>query len=111
MKTSGWLRVFSVILLFHIFIIASTSLSLSTLKDNIQDEKHLLTTTNQHKPKFEDEETVGEPRWMASYYFPLLPQFYNLDYGGVWNWLKRGDTIGYFVIRDIITVSNEFKLY
>jgi hypothetical protein len=107
MRTLAWLRVFSWILLFQtLLIITSTSLSLYTLKDKIQDDGHLLETEkekNELKPL--EKETVGEARWMASYIFPIFPQFYNLDYNSVWNFLKRSDTIVYFVDRDIISVS------
>ena len=50
-------------------------------------------------------ETVGEGRLMASYFFPLFPQFYDVDYNDVWNWLKRSDTIGYFVFENTLDVS------
>jgi len=107
MRTLAWLRVFSCILLFQtLLIITSTSLSLYTLKNKIEDDGHLLETEeakNELKPL--EEESVGEARWMASYIFPIFPQFYNLDYNSVWNFLKRSDTIGYFVVRDIISVS------
>ena len=107
MRTLAWLRVFSWILLFQtLLIITSTSLSLYTLKDKIQDDGHLLETEEEkNELKLFEKETVGEARWMASYIFPIFPQFYNLDYNSVWNFLKRSDTIGYFVVRDIISVS------
>ena len=105
MKCSLWLQAFSFILLFHTLIIASTSLSLSNFKDKKQHEQNLLTKANNDEHQVTLKETVGEPRWLASYVFPLFPQFYNVNYGKVWNFLKRSDTIGYFVIRDVINVS------
>ena len=104
MKTQAWLRIFSVTFLFQVLIITTTSISIYSVKNKAQDDDNLianekeLITTN-------EKEIVGEARWMSSYIFPLFPQFYNLDYNGVWNFLKRSDTIGYFVIRDIISVS------
>ena len=50
-------------------------------------------------------ENVGEGRLMASYFFPLFPQFYDVDYNDVWNWLKRSDTIGYFIFENTLDVS------
>ena len=106
MIISTWLRVCSGISLFQILIFTSTSLSLYTnVQNKIQDEEHLIDIDAKHEAESVNEETIGEPRWMSSYIFPIFPQFYNLDYNSVWNFLKRSDTIGYFVIRDIISVS------
>ena len=89
MKTLSWIRVFSWILLLQgLHIITSTSLSLHNLKDKTQDEGHLLETDEEKNGlKSLEEETVGEARWMTSYIFPLFPQFYNVDYNDVWNFL------------------------
>ena len=110
MRRSRWLKFVSVLLLFQLFIIASTSFSLSSLSNNKGDgfgvESNSLETNNEHAIQLEETpESVGEPRWMASYFFPIFPQFYDLDYNSVWNFLKRADTIGYFVVRDITAVS------
>ena len=107
MIISTWLRVCSGISLFQILIFTSTSLSLYTnVQNKIQDEDNLIDIDTKHEAEsVVNEETIGEPRWMSSYIFPIFPQFYNLDYNSVWNFLKRSDTIGYFVIRDIISVS------
>ena len=50
-------------------------------------------------------ESVGEGRFMASYFFPVFPQFYDVDYNDVWNWLKSADTIGYFFFENFLDVS------
>ena len=111
MQKSRWLKFISVLLLFQLFIITSTSFSLSSLSNNkggsFEDKSKLLETDNKKKSATnlgDEEESVGEPRWLASYFFPIFPQFYDLDYNSVWNFLKRADTIGYFVVRDIIAV-------
>ena len=110
MKTTSWLRVFSLTLLFHILITSSTSLSLSN--DNKKESKREINAIERREPSnqkhLSEKEDSGEARWMSSYIFPIFPQFYNLDYNSVWNFLKRSDTIGYFVIRDIISVSHSY---
>ena len=110
MKTTSWLRVFSLTLLFHVLITSSTSLSLSTY--NKKESKREINAIERREPSnqkhLSEKEYSGEARWMSSYIFPIFPQFYNLDYNSVWNFLKRSDTIGYFVIRDIISVSNSY---
>ena len=112
MKTTSWLRVFSLTLLFHILITSSTSLSLSTY--NKKGSKGEINAIERREPSnqkhLSEKEDSGEARWMSSYIFPIFPQFYNLDYNSVWNFLKRSDTIGYFVIRDIISVSNLYTI-
>ena len=52
-----------------------------------------------------DKEGVGQGRFMASYFFPVFPQFYDVDYNDVWNWLKSADTIGYFFFENFLDVS------
>ena len=104
MKTQAWLRIFSVTFLFQVLIITTTSISIYSVKNKAQDDDNLIANEKE-LIMTNEKETVGEARWMSSYIFPLFPQFYNLDYNGVWNFLKRSDTIGYFVIRDIISVS------
>ena len=89
----------------HILIITSTSLSLYSLKNEDQKAENLLEAETKSTLKRANKETVGEARWMVSYIFPIFPQFYDVDLNGVWNFLKRSDTIGYFVIRDLISVS------
>ena len=84
-------------------IITTTSISIHSIKDKIQDDDNLIEDKSE-LIAMDKKETVGEARWMSSYIFPLFPQFYNLDYNSVWNFLKRSDTIGYFVVRDIISV-------
>ena len=59
-----------------------------------------------HPLNLEEKETVGQGRFMASYFFPLFPQFYNQDYNSVWNFLKRGDTIGYFLFERVSDECN-----
>jgi len=102
MKTQTWLRVFSITFLIQVLIITTTSISIHSIKDKIQDDDNLIENESQII-SVDKKETVGEARWMSSYIFPLFPQFYNLDYNSVWNFLKRSDTIGYFVVRDIIS--------
>ena len=103
MKTQLWLRVFSITFLVQVLIITTTSISIQSIKDKIQDDDNLMENESD-LTAVDRKETVGEPRWMSSYIFPLFPQFHNLDYNSVWNFLKRSDTIGYFVVRDVISV-------
>ena len=56
----------------------------------------------------DNEETPGEPRLLASLVFPFFPQFYGVNYGETMESLTKSDTIGYFVLRDIYTVSKNF---
>ena len=103
MKTQTWLRAFSITFLFQVLIITTTSISIHSIKEKIQDDDNLIENKSE-LIVVDEQETVGEARWMSSYIFPLFPQFHNLDYNSVWNFLKRSDTIGYFVVRDIISV-------
>ena len=111
MRRSRWLKFISVLLSFQLFIIASTSFSLSSIfnknEDSLGIESESLETNNEKAPTVENKEgSVGEQRFIpASYFFPIFSQFYDVNYGGVWNFLKRADTIGYFVVRDIVAVS------
>ena len=105
MKTQAWLRIFSLTFLIQVLIITTTSISIQSVTNKAQDDDNLIANEKE-LISINEKETVGEARWMSSYIFPLFPQFYNLDYNGVWNFLKRSDTIGYFVIRDIISVSS-----
>ena len=106
MRKQAWLQVFSITFLFQVLIITSTSISLHNVKDKVQNNGNLIDSTNE-LTAVNEKETVGEARWMSSYIFPIFPQFHNIDYNAVWNFLKRSDTIGYFVIRDIISVSRQ----
>ena len=105
MKTQAWLRIFSLTFLIQVLIITTTSISIQSVTNKAQDDDNLIANEKE-LITIDEKETVGEARWISSYIFPLFPQFYNLDYNGVWNFLKRSDTIGYFVIRDIISVSS-----
>lgn len=110
MRRSRWLKLVSVVVLFQLCIITSTSLSLSSLsnsKGSFDDESNLLEAHTEKTivTPLDNEETVGDARIVASFYFPIFPQFYNLDYNSVWNFLKSADTIGYFVLRDVSAVS------
>ena len=105
MKTQVWLKIFSLTFLIQVLIITTTSISIHSVTNKVHEDDNLIANEKE-LITINEKETVGEARWMSSYIFPLFPQFYNLDYNGVWNFLKRSDTIGYFVIRDIISVSN-----
>ena len=110
MKTQVWLRIFSLTFLIQVLIITTTSISIHSVTNKVHEDDNLIANEKE-LITINENETVGEARWMSSYIFPLFPQFYNLDYNGVWNFLKRSDTIGYFVIRDIISVSNIYFYY
>ena len=77
-------------------------------------------TTAKEIENSESKELVEDPgtgRILPALFFPLLPQFYNLDYGSVLEFFTQPDTIGYFVIRDISAVSDlnnytlEYSIY
>ena len=53
----------------------------------------------------EEEEDAGQGRFLASYFFYLFPQYQNVNYGDTLEFLTQSDTIGYFVVRDVITVN------
>ena len=61
-------------------------------------------------PNLGEKETIGQGRFMASYFFPLFPQFYNQDYNSIWNFLKRDDTIGYFLFESVSDVCDFLPL-
>ena len=70
----------------------------SSAVDNMQLNEH-----TEHIKR--DKESVEQGRFMASYFFPVFPQFYDVDYNNVWNWLKSADTIGYFFFENFLDVS------
>lgn len=67
-----------------------------------------LQMDNHPDDKSNEKESVGQGRYMASYFFPLFPQFFDVDYAGVWNWLKSPATIGYFLFENVGDVCNIF---
>ena len=48
---------------------------------------------------------VGTARFMASYFFPIFPQFYDVDLNGIWNFLKDPETIEFIVALVTFNVS------
>ena len=52
------------------------------------------------------QEFVSNERIHTSYFFPIFPQFHDVDYNDVWNFIKNTDTIIFFVAVHIIGVSN-----
>ena len=50
------------------------------------------------------EEDVGEGRFLASFFFPLFPQYWPIDLGENLNNLKSPKTVARFVYRDITSV-------
>lgn len=79
-----------------------------TLSDvQIDKKKKKIQQQNNSLHAIEENVVVGQQtgRFMASYFFPIFPQFFDTDYGGVWNWLKRADTIGYFLFEELGDVS------
>ena len=66
---------------------------------DLQLDKHL-------QGNITDKENAGEGRLMASYFFPFFPQFYDVDYNDVWNFLKNPDTIGYFLFESFLDVCS-----
>ena len=68
-------------------------------KHNLQFEGHLQNNRN-------DREGVGQGRFLAQYFFPVFPQYHNVDYNDVWNFFKSADTIGYFVFEHTLDVSS-----
>ena len=48
-------------------------------------------------PQQKIREKAGTARFMASYFFPIFPQFYDVDLNGVWNFIKDPETIEFIV--------------
>ena len=73
------------------------------------DQKLILKTTAKAKTMDSDgefsekysqheiREKAGTARFMASYFFPIFPQFYDVDLNGVWNFIKDPETIEFIV--------------
>ena len=61
---------------------------------------------NHQDDKSNEKESVGQGRYMASYFFPFFPQFFDVDYAAVWNRLKSPATIGFFVFAHVLDVCN-----
>ena len=49
---------------------------------------------------------VSNERIHTSYFFPIFPQFHDVDYNDAWNFIKNTDTIIFFVAVHIIGVRN-----
>ena len=63
--------------------------------------------SNEHKRRiFGKQEFVSNERIHTSYFFPIFPQFHDVDYNDAWNFIKNTDTIIFFVAVHIIGVSN-----
>ena len=56
------------------------------------------------------QEFVSSERIHTSYFFPIFPQFHDVDYNDVWNFIKNTDTIIFFIAVHIIGVSNMLTL-
>ena len=52
---------------------------------------------NENYPQHDVREKAGTARFMASYFFPIFPQFYDVDLNGVWNFIKDPETIEFVV--------------
>ena len=85
--------------------VAEDAITHKTLSGEQMDKN--TTTQQQNNSSSEVENVVvgQQGRFMASYFFPIFPQFYDMDYGAALNWLKRADTIGYFLFEGVGDVS------
>ncbi len=52
----------------------------------------------------DQEEEAGEGRFLASFFFPLFPQYWPIDVGDNLNNLKSPKTVARFVYRDLTSV-------
>ena len=62
-----------------------------------------LVSVEDDEAGYEDE-YVGEGRFLASFFFPLFPQYWPIDLGDNLNNLKSPKTVARFVYRDITSV-------
>ena len=127
MKVSNWMHCVGSVLLVQSLSTSNCNLIVNPLTKKTREKREYLNVGDEYK--FEDannaisltanieignqlddnineKESVAQGRFMASYFFPLFPQFYDVDYNGVWNWLKRADTIGYFLFENVSDVCN-----
>ena len=65
-----------------------------------------LVSVEDEEAEYEDED-VGEGRFLASFFFPLFPQYWPIDIGDNLNNLKSPATVARFVYRDITSVRGE----
>ena len=61
-------------------------------------------------PQHKIREKAGTARFMASYFFPIFPQFYDVDLNGVWNFIKDPETIEFIVGLCISNVCSKMVL-
>ena len=52
----------------------------------------------------------GQARILASFLFPLFPQYQDIDIGANLNNLKSSDTVAFFIVRDALTVQKHIFL-
>ena len=75
----------------------------TSFKSNIKDPR--LDSNEEKRWNFLHKDYIGNDRIHSSYFFPIFPQFYDIDYNDVWNFLKNTDTIIFFVAVHLIEVS------
>ncbi len=66
-----------------------------------QDQKEAEAEAEEVERRAED----GEARILASFFFPLFPQYQTIDIGANLNNLKSPNTVAFFIIRDALTVG------
>ena len=64
-----------------------------------------LDSSKEKRWSLQHQDSVVEDRIHSSYFFPIFPQFYDVDYNDVWNFLKNTDTIIFFIAVHLIEVS------
>ena len=85
---------------------------------NVNGEKnnlfHILKAENPSSYQNEEKrrvrgrkDSIVKERVQASYFFPIFPQFLDVDHNGQINWIKDTDTIIFFVAVHILEVSNK----
>ena len=65
-----------------------------------------LSSIEDKRRIFPKQEFVSNERIHTSYFFPIFPQFHDVDYNDAWNFIKNTDTIIFFVAVHIIGVRN-----
>ena len=71
--------------------------SIQKITANAKTMENLDGEFSEKNPQLEIREKAGTARFMASYFFPIFPQFYDVDLNGVWNFIKDPETIEFIV--------------
>ena len=79
-------------------------------KQNKDDRIELMATPAPQSGDQQKDEAQNKALIPGSTWFPILPQFSNVDYGKAMSFLTNKNTISLFVVRDMMQVCDRIRL-